>query len=111
MGRGTGTSTLEANLIHRIIAKRDTVLHYIFLDLKKAYDALDREHCLDILAGYGVGPRKISILRTYWDRIQMVEKSGGHYGTVLQSHHRVTQGDPLSTTIFNVVLNLSSNTG
>ena len=28
----------------------------IFLDLQKAYDALDRSRCLDILEGYVVGP-------------------------------------------------------
>ena len=31
-------------------------LHSIFIDLKKGYDAIDREHCLQILKGYGVGP-------------------------------------------------------
>ena len=40
--RGVGTTTLEANLLQQIIAMRDTVLHAIFLDLSKAYDALDR---------------------------------------------------------------------
>ena len=43
---------------------RETVLYYIFLDLRKVYDDLERNRCLDILAGYGVGPRKICILQT-----------------------------------------------
>ena len=34
----------------------------------------------------------------------MAAKAGGHYGTVLQSHRRVTQGNPLSSTIFDVVV-------
>ena len=34
----------------------EEVLYEIFLDLHKAYDALDRNRCLDILAAYGVGP-------------------------------------------------------
>ena len=41
-GRGTETSTLEENLLHQLIDMRETVLHAIILDLRKAYDALDR---------------------------------------------------------------------
>ena len=54
-----------------------TVLRSILLDLRKAYDALDRDHCLGILAGYGVGPRTLRILRTYWAWIHMEAKVGG----------------------------------
>ena len=41
-GRGTGTTTLEAKLLLNIISVRETVLHVIFLDMRKAYYALDR---------------------------------------------------------------------
>ena len=44
---------------------RGVVLHEILLYLQKAYDALDRERCLDILAGYGVGPRTLRFFQTY----------------------------------------------
>ena len=57
---------------------RDTVLGDIFLGLHKLYGALERERCLDILEVYGVGAGTIRILRTYWDRLQMVAKVGGH---------------------------------
>ena len=40
--RGTGTATLEKKLLQQLIATRETVLHAIFIDLCKAYDALDR---------------------------------------------------------------------
>ena len=46
----------------------------IFLDLHKAYDALDRSRCLEILEGYGVGPRASRLLRTYWWRLSMVTR-------------------------------------
>ena len=76
-GRGTGTTTLKAKLLQKIIAMKETVLHAIFLDLPKAYNALDRDRCLDILVGYGVGPRTLRILRTYWFQIQMATNVGG----------------------------------
>ena len=82
----------------------EEVLYVIFLDLKKVYDALDRYRCLEILEGYGVVPRARRILQNYWRRLKMVTRAGGYYGTALQGARGVTQGDPLSPIIFNVVV-------
>ena len=41
-GRGTGTATLEANMIQQLAAIREEFLDVIFLNLTKAYDALER---------------------------------------------------------------------
>ena len=76
----------------------------IFMDLHKAYDALDRSRCLEILEGYGVGPRDRRLLQTYWSCLTMVERAGGYYGTVFKGERVVTQGNPLSPTKFNVVV-------
>ena len=63
--RGTGTATIEAKL-HQSLAWRDQCpLYQIYLDLKKAYDALDRERTLDILAAYGVGPRMLALQKHF----------------------------------------------
>ena len=56
-GRGTGTATLEDKLLQQLAAMMEEVLLLIFLDLTKAYDALDRSRSLEILKGYGVGDR------------------------------------------------------
>ena len=45
-GCGTGTATLEAKLLQQLAAMREEVLYVIFLDLTKAYDALDRSRIL-----------------------------------------------------------------
>ena len=76
----------------------------IFLDLTKAYDALDRSRSLEILEGYWVGPQARRILRTYWGKSTMLAQTGGYYGTGFKGVRGVTQGDPLSPTIFNVVV-------
>ena len=39
-GCGTGTATLEVKLLQKVATLREAVLHAIFLDLHKAYDAL-----------------------------------------------------------------------
>ena len=41
-GRGIGTSTLEAKLLQELTAMRGGVLFEVFLDLRKAYNTLDR---------------------------------------------------------------------
>ena len=48
-GRRTGIATLEAKLLQKLADVRDEVLYTIFIDLHKAYGALEREICLDIL--------------------------------------------------------------
>ena len=82
-GRRTGPATLEAKLLQKLINLSKIVLRSILIDLSKSYGALYREHCLDILVGYGVGPRTTCILQKYWAQIQMTAKAGGDYGPAL----------------------------
>ena len=53
----TGTATLEAKLLQQLASLREEVLYVIFLDLHKAYDALERSRCLEVLDGYDVPPQ------------------------------------------------------
>ena len=55
----------------------EPVLNAIFLELQKAYDALDRYRCLEIIAAYGMVPRALRILRTYWGRLTIVARARG----------------------------------
>ena len=43
-------------------------------------------------------------MREYWDNSTMVARAGGYYGTGFKGERGVTQSDPLSPTIFNVVV-------
>ena len=76
----------------------------IFLDLHKAYNALDRFRCLEILEGYGIRPRARNLLKHYWHRLTMVARARGYYGAAFWGERGLTQGEPLSPTIFNVVV-------
>ena len=49
-GRGTRTTSLEANLLQHLISMREEVLYNIFLYLHKPYDTPDCGRCLDIIA-------------------------------------------------------------
>ena len=83
---------------------REEDLYEIFLDINKSYDALDCDFCLDILEAYGVVPRSLCLLRHYWDILMMVAWSRGYFVTPYKGYRGVTQGDPLSPTIFNVLV-------
>ena len=79
-GRGTGITTLKAKLLQKLVALREEVLYVLFLDLNKVYDALDRSRYLEILEGYGVGPRERRLLQTFWRHLTMVARAGDTMG-------------------------------
>ena len=79
-------------------------LHFIFLDLRKAYDTVDRERLLEILEGYGVGPNILGILKFYWDNQCCVAKTGNYHGENFIPHRGATQGGIVSPTLFNVLV-------
>ena len=54
------------------------------MELHKAYGSLDRYRLLDILEGYVVGPRASRIVCEYWDKIWMVARMGGYYGSTFK---------------------------
>ena len=74
------------------------------MDLHKVYESLDRGICLKLFEGYEVGPWDHHILNHYLYRLTMVAHTGGFYGASLKSFWGVTQGYPLSPTIFNKVV-------
>ena len=64
-GWGAVTAFLGAKLLQEMMTMREEILYEIFLNIHKVYDALYPYMCLDILAGYGVGPRDLQLLRKY----------------------------------------------
>ena len=103
-GRRRGTAALDAKLLQQITSMREAVLFEVFLDLRKAYVSLERERELRLLAAYGVGPRMVRLIRAYWNLPTMMAKAVGYFGRPFKGYRGVMQGDPLSSTIFNVVV-------
>jgi hypothetical protein len=69
---GTGTAGIEAKLAQQLAHLEQVPFNGVFLDLKKAFDSMDRERCLLILEGYGVGPRMIRLIRNFWCNAALV---------------------------------------
>jgi hypothetical protein len=71
----------------------------IYLDLRKAYDGVDRERCVDILRGYGVGCNMLCLLKYFWNNADLICGAMGRYGKPFRSYRGVTQGGPVSLKI------------
>jgi hypothetical protein len=69
----------------------------IFIDLKKAYDATDREPCREIQVGYGVGPNMIRLIMYFWDNALLVCRASGQYGKEFHANRGGHSGQTLVT--------------
>jgi hypothetical protein len=54
--RETGTAIIEAKLAQQLSYLELRLFYGVFLDLWKAFDAMDWEQCIMLLEGYGAGP-------------------------------------------------------
>jgi hypothetical protein len=102
--RGTGTAIIEAKLKMQLVRRGTAPFYWVFMDLTKAYDTLDRGRTMEILKGYGVGPIMRSFINQIWDGDTMVTKQGGYFGKPFGADQGVRQGDPNSSPIFNIVV-------
>ena len=102
--RGTGTACIETKLLQQLSKMVQKTLHFIFLDLRKAYDTVDKERLLEILEGYGVGPNVLGLHKFYWDHQCCVSKCGKYHGETFVPYRGATQGGAVSPTLFNILV-------
>jgi hypothetical protein len=55
--RRMGNAIIRAKLAQQLSYLEMQPFYRVFLDLRKAFDAIDREQCIMILEGYGAGPQ------------------------------------------------------
>ncbi len=70
--RGMGTATMEAKLSQQLAYLEQTQLYRIFIDLCQAFDAMDRERCLDLLQPYNLGPNMLRLIKAFWNQSVLV---------------------------------------
>ncbi len=93
---GTGTAVIEAKLAQQLAHIKQTPFYGVFINLKKAFNAMDRERCLLILEGHGAGPNMRRLIRHFWDEATNMCRASGNYGAPFKAGRGVTQGGPLS---------------
>jgi hypothetical protein len=101
---GTGTAIIEAKLAQQLSYLELKPFYGVFLDLRKAFDAMDRERCILLLEGYETGPQMIRLVCRYWCNAIMVCRAAGYYGQAFKAGRGVTQGGTLSPKLFNIVV-------
>ena len=57
--RGTGMAIIEAKLAQQLAFQEQAPLYGVFIDLCKVFDSMDRGRCLEVIQGYGAGPRML----------------------------------------------------
>ncbi len=65
--RGRGTRIIEAKMVQQLVHLEQTPFFGIFIDLCKAFDALDWGRYLEILALHGADPQLLHLIRNFWD--------------------------------------------
>jgi len=103
-GKGTGTATIEAKLSQQLAYIEQQPLYGVYIDLRKAYDAMDRDRCVLIMKAYGVGPNMLHLIENFWENAELVCRANGRFGTPFKAHRGVTQGGPVSPKIFNIMV-------
>ena len=73
-GWGTSTSTLEENLAQQLARIANKPLFQVFLDVRKAYDSLDRGRCMEILQGHRTGRNTAHLIDHHWNNLTFDQK-------------------------------------
>ena len=103
-GRGTDIETLEEKFMQQLAGLSHEPLFQVFLEVFKLYDSLYRLRCMEILRGYKMGQNMAHLISHHWDNQQFVPRARFFLGKDFVTGRGVTQVDPASPMIFNIVV-------
>ena len=102
--RGCTMAIIEAKFLAQKAQSEGKLLYQVFLDLTKAYNTVARDCLFLLLEDYGLGPRWRAVLQATWTDSVLVPKKGGRYGQMIFTSRGVRQGDIISPTLFNIII-------
>ena len=80
-------------------------LFKVFLDVRKAYNSLDRGQCMDILREYSMVKNMACLINHHWDNLIFVPRVERFLGTAFVTGRGVIKGNLASSMIFNIMVN------
>ena len=81
-------------------------LFHVSIDVWKAYDSIERKIFIEVLTGYGLSPKIRRLQQRYWSDQAVVPKLGWYYRQPFNTGIVVTQGGPVSPSVFNILVNV-----
>ena len=73
----------------------------VFLYMRKVYNSLEHGRFMELFTGQGPGPKIRRLLQRFWSEQVVVQKARRYYRRMSKTGRGVTQGYPLSPTVFN----------
>ncbi len=102
--RGTADHLFNIRQIGSFAKSHDKNVYAIFIDLKKAYDSVDREALWKVLEAYDLPPKINRILQNLYDGNQAAVKLRGKKSEWFPLNSGVKQGCVISPLLFNVFI-------
>ena len=81
-------------------------LYWLFVDLKKAYDSVNRDAMWTVLQKYGVPDRTIAVIRSFHVGMQAKVRVNGQFSEAFEVVSGLRQGCCLAPLLFNLYVNL-----
>ena len=103
-GCSTSTAGIEAKLVQQLTHLEQVPIYRVFFNLRKAFNAMDMERYILILEVFGVRPRMIRLIQNFWQDAVLICRASGKYRTPFWAGHGITQGEPLSAKLFDILV-------
>ncbi len=85
--QGMGTGIIEVMLVQQLAHLEQMPFISIFIDLQKAFDAMDQGRCLKILTLHGAGPQMLRLICNFWDMATNDCWAKGNYCQTFKAGH------------------------
>ena len=102
--RSTIDKIFSLRQVHEKCWDSGVTLYQVFVDFKKAYDSIYREVVEKILVETGVPCKLAKLIQNTIDQTSYRVRVNGRLSTPFTSNAGLRQGDSLSPTVFNIVL-------
>jgi hypothetical protein len=103
-GRGTGGALFSMRRLAELARDYGKPLHAAFVDLRAAFDSVNRDVLWQLLLARGVAPKLVQLIQDLYQGCKASVRTGGQTSAPFPVHTGVRQGCPMSPTLFNVYI-------